>query len=66
MLKDCRLRIIHGILNASWKICFLVVNGQSFLVIDGYLQNLFERTGAIRHGRARLIARIELARIDVA
>ena len=34
-------RIIHGILNASWKICSLVVNGQSFLVIDGYLQNLF-------------------------
>ena len=24
-------------LNASWKICCLAVNGQSFLVIDGYL-----------------------------
>jgi hypothetical protein len=32
--------IIWGILNASWKICFLVVNGQSFLVLDGYLLNL--------------------------
>merc|ERR1712199_139806 len=27
-------REVHGILNASSKICFLVVNGQSFLVID--------------------------------
>ena len=36
------LRIIHGRLNASWKICSLVVNGQSFLVIDGYLLNLFQ------------------------
>ena len=26
---------------ASWKICSEVVNGQSFLVIDGHLQNLF-------------------------
>lgn len=34
-------RIIHGRLNASWKICSLVVNRQSFLVIDGYLLNLF-------------------------
>jgi hypothetical protein len=34
-------RIIPRLLNASWKICFLVVNGQSFLVIDGYLLNLF-------------------------
>ena len=34
--------IIHGILNALWKICSLVVNGQSFLVIDGYLLNLFQ------------------------
>ena len=34
-------RIIHGILNALWKICSLVVNGQSFLVIDGYLLNLY-------------------------
>merc|ERR1712161_46641 len=30
-------RKIHGRLNASWKISFLAVNGQSFLVIDGYL-----------------------------
>ena len=28
---------VHGRLNASWKICCLAVNGQSFLVIDGYL-----------------------------
>jgi len=28
---------IHGKLNASWKISSLAVNGQSFLVIDGYL-----------------------------
>jgi len=34
-------RIIHGRLNISWKICSLVVNCQSFLVIDGYLLNLF-------------------------
>jgi hypothetical protein len=34
-------RQLHGILNASWKICSLVVNGQSFLDIDGYLLNLF-------------------------
>merc|ERR1712048_1356394 len=34
-------RKVHGILNASSKICFLVVNGQSFLVIDGSLLNLF-------------------------
>merc|ERR1712060_424621 len=32
-------RNVHGRLNASWKICFLAVNGQSFLVIDGYLLN---------------------------
>merc|ERR1711934_761162 len=32
---------VHGILNASSKICFLVVNGQSFLVTDGSLLNLF-------------------------
>merc|ERR1740129_2217722 len=31
---------IHGKLNASWKISFLAVNGQSFLVIDGYLLDL--------------------------
>jgi len=31
---------VHGRLNASWKICSLAVNGQSFLVIDGYLLNL--------------------------
>ena len=34
-------RIINGRLNASWKICSLVVNRQSFLVIDGYRLNLF-------------------------
>jgi hypothetical protein len=28
---------VYGRLNASWKICSLAVNGQSFLVIDGYL-----------------------------
>ena len=32
-------RNIYGSLNPSWKIYFLVVNGQSFLVIDGYLLN---------------------------
>eukprot|EP00415_Alexandrium_ostenfeldii_P000152 UN0152 len=32
-------RKVHGRLNGSWKICFLAVNGQSFLVIDGYLLN---------------------------
>ena len=31
------LRELHGRLNASWKISSLAVNGQSFLVIDGYL-----------------------------
>jgi len=30
---------VHGKLNASWKICSLAVNGQPFLVIDGYLLN---------------------------
>ncbi len=30
-------RKVHGKLNASWKISSLAVNGQSFLVIDGYL-----------------------------
>merc|ERR1711937_706573 len=44
--KRSRLRLrkkrkVHRILNASAKICFLVVNGQSFLVIDGSLLNLF-------------------------
>ena len=33
---------ILGKLNASCKIYSLVVNGQSFLVIDGYLLNLFQ------------------------
>jgi len=33
-------RNVHGKLNASWKISFLAVNGQSFLVIDGYLLHL--------------------------
>ena len=32
-------RNTHGRLNASWKINSLAVNGQSFLVIDGYLLN---------------------------
>ena len=32
---------VHRRLNASWKICSLAVNGQSFLVIDGYLLNPF-------------------------
>ena len=31
---------VHGRLNASWKISSLAVNGQSFLVIDGYLWDL--------------------------
>jgi hypothetical protein len=39
--EESKKGIIHGILNALWKICSLVVNGQSFLVIDGYLLNLF-------------------------
>jgi hypothetical protein len=30
-------RNVHGKLNASWKISSLAINGQSFLVIDGYL-----------------------------
>ena len=34
-------RKVHTSLNASWKICSLAVNGQSFLVIDGYLLNSF-------------------------
>ena len=38
---DSRKRKIHGKLNASWKISSLAVNGQSFLVIDGYLLNPF-------------------------
>jgi len=33
------LRKVHGRLKASWKISCLAVNGQSFLVIDGYLLN---------------------------
>ena len=32
-------RKVLGRLNASWKISSLAVNGQSFLVIDGYLLN---------------------------
>jgi hypothetical protein len=32
-------RIPVRIKNASWKISSLAVNGQSFLVIDGYLLN---------------------------
>ena len=34
---------VHGRLNASWKISCLAVNGQSFLVIDGYLIILFNK-----------------------
>ena len=33
-------RNVHGKLNASWKISSLAINGQSFLVIDGYLWHL--------------------------
>ena len=48
-IEVCHQRSIHplregkvqGILNASSKICSLVVNGQSFLVTDGSLLNLF-------------------------
>ena len=36
---SCQQRKVHGRLNASWKISSLAVNGQSFLVIDGYLLN---------------------------
>ena len=32
-----------GRLNASWKMSSLAVNGQSFLVIDGYLLNLAKK-----------------------
>ena len=41
--RKCMLDIrkVHRKLNASWKICSLAVNGQSFLVIDGYLLNSF-------------------------
>ena len=43
--RSIRIKIpeehVHGILNASSKICSLVVNGQSFLVTDGSLLNLF-------------------------
>ena len=38
-LLRLRKRNVHGRLNASWKICSLAVNGQSFLVIFGYLLN---------------------------
>ena len=31
-----------GMLNASWNICSLVVNGQLVLDMDGYLLNLFK------------------------
>jgi hypothetical protein len=41
IFNSAKSGIIHGRLNASWKICSLVVNRQSFLVIDGYLLNLF-------------------------
>ena len=36
-MKGKDKRNVHGKLNASWKISSLAVNGQSFLVIDGYL-----------------------------
>merc|ERR1712190_59607 len=36
-------RKVHGRLKASWKISCLAVNGQSFLVIDGYLFSDFFR-----------------------
>ena len=39
-LWSIQSRKVHGRLNASWKISSLAVNGQSFLVIDGYLLNL--------------------------
>ena len=35
------IRVIHGCMTASWKICSLAINRQSFLVIDGYLLNFF-------------------------
>ena len=38
---------IHGKLNASWKISSLAVNGQSFLVIDGYLLNPFHHSSLL-------------------
>ena len=38
-LWSIQSRKVHGRLNASWKISSLAVNGQSFLVIDGYLLN---------------------------
>ena len=44
-----RQRSVHGRLNASWKICSLAVNGQSFLVIDGYLLNPFFGGSDNRH-----------------
>merc|ERR1712061_538825 len=38
-------RKVHRRLNASWKICFLAVNGQSFLVIFGkHLVNVWKNT----------------------
>ena len=36
------VEFILGKLNVSCKIYSLVVNGQSFFVIDGYLLNLFQ------------------------
>ena len=38
-IKRNNKRKVHRNMNASWKICSLAVNGQSFLVIDGYLLN---------------------------
>ena len=37
--KDLRLRCMRNYIS-TWKICYLVVNRQSFLVIDGYLLNI--------------------------
>ena len=38
-IGELLLNKVHRNMNASWKICSLAVNGQSFLVIDGYLLN---------------------------
>ena len=49
-------RNVHGRLNGSWKICSLAVNGQSFLVIDGYLLKslFFFLETSLFHGRHSL------------
>ena len=43
-------------LNASWKISCLAVNGQSFLVIDGYLLNYYFSSGS---GNGKIIGKIK-------